>query len=403
MSVKGIPIVRGFILGFLIWLSFWLPATGQTIVSTGTGFYVNDEGWVLTNAHVVEDCGRVRANGIDSVGTPLLDLSSDLALIHFPAPPRVNHLTFRGIPARLAEPLTALGYPLSDLLSESVKATDGSVSSLAGLGNNLAYMQISAPIQPGNSGGPVIDEAGRVIGIATATLSEAGYDRAQNVNFAIKAEILIAFLIGSNIDYSVEYSIAEVVDPLQAVEYAASSTVYITCHLEGGGSTTPQIEPNELVSPTPALNTFSAFSGYDSIGYDIATIRDTSILSCSAACSAERTCLAFTFNLRHRVCFLKSNSGILILNSDAYSEIATSLVPELYVSNMIVQANTDSPGGDYERLRNSDFLSCLFECGTDLRCRAFSFVRESRDCWLKDRIMGVVTMPGVEFGSLPRN
>jgi S1-C subfamily serine protease len=91
--------------------------------------------------------------------------------------------------------------------AEEPKITNGIINSTSGLANDIRYLQFSAPIQSGNSGGPLIDESGAVIGIITATLNPKylemiGSSEPQNVNFAIKSNLLIDILEQAGISYT---------------------------------------------------------------------------------------------------------------------------------------------------------------------------------------------------------
>jgi S1-C subfamily serine protease len=87
----------------------------------------------------------------------------------------------------LATPVYTLGFPLGDLLSNEVKYTNGTISAHAGIEDEVSKFQISAPIQPGNSGGPVFDDRGNLLGVIVSSLDDEGL---QNINFAIKTPYL---------------------------------------------------------------------------------------------------------------------------------------------------------------------------------------------------------------------
>jgi S1-C subfamily serine protease len=169
--------------------------------SSGTGFIVAPER-VVTNHHVVNGCTRLTLPGAGP--TPLsarilrADARLDLALLEVPGL-RGPALAFRAAPARRGEGVIALGFPLAGLLSTDLKLTRGDVNGLSGLGNDQDVLQMSAPVQPGNSGGPLLDLRGQVVGMVVAKLNAQNVARqtgdiAQNVNFAIKGEPVAAFL-----------------------------------------------------------------------------------------------------------------------------------------------------------------------------------------------------------------
>jgi S1-C subfamily serine protease len=95
---------------------------------------------------------------------------------------------------QLGEPVVALGYPLQGVLATELNVTTGTVSALSGLQDDRRRLQITAPVQPGNSGGPVIDESGAVVGTVVGSLVGPAEIAPQNVNFAINNVIVRAFL-----------------------------------------------------------------------------------------------------------------------------------------------------------------------------------------------------------------
>jgi len=182
----------------------------EPIIGTGTGFIINDRGDVVTNGHVAGRCSRLafRLNGQPMVNGRLVavDNKNDLAVVNFPLPNAATAILSSASKERLGEDLIVFGYPLIGILSTSGNLTRGSISALDGIDDDARYMQISAPVQPGNSGGPVLDLAGRVIGVVTykldaVTTAKASGDIPQNVNFALKIDVLKLFLDSHSIPY----------------------------------------------------------------------------------------------------------------------------------------------------------------------------------------------------------
>ena len=108
----------------------------------------------------------------------------------------------------LLQDIIAAGFPFGESVSSTIKVTKGVVSSLSGLGDNSGQIQIDAALQPGNSGGPIIDENGNVVGVAVAKLDleksiESFGVVPENVNFGIKLSSLKTFLDDNNVDYTV--------------------------------------------------------------------------------------------------------------------------------------------------------------------------------------------------------
>ncbi|MCE7029867.1 serine protease [Jiella avicenniae] len=170
----------------------------------GSGFVVAD-GWLLTNAHVVRGCRKVEVGENVSTSDIRIDDGNDLALVHVDSS-LGKPLAISASKPRLGEDVLALGFPLRSILADSLNVTRGNVSSLLGLMNDPRYLQISAPVQPGNSGGPLVDLAGRVVGVVTAKLdavavADATGDIPQSINFAIRPDTVAAFLHKNEIEF----------------------------------------------------------------------------------------------------------------------------------------------------------------------------------------------------------
>lgn len=185
-------------------------ARGNRRSSSGSGVVVTADGAILTNRHVVSGCDQLLVRAGDgaagSASLEAVDGQNDLALLrsslHFPEGARFRTASR---PGRLGEFVGVVGYPLTGFLSTDPKATFGEVTSVSGPGNDHSLLQISAPVQPGNSGSPVFDASGTVIGVvvAEAALSIAGASGniPQNVNFAIRGEVAQTFLRAHGIGY----------------------------------------------------------------------------------------------------------------------------------------------------------------------------------------------------------
>ena len=165
-------------------------------VASGSGFVLTTNGIIATNYHVVEGMENVdvfvnRNGAVKKYKAKVLisDKTNDLSLLQiddasftlFPAIPYAVRTNIQDV----GTSVFALGYPMSNILGEEIKATDGIISSKTGYQGDIVTYQISAPIQPGNSGGPLFDKQGNLIGI-----TNAGIPDAQNVGYAIKASYL---------------------------------------------------------------------------------------------------------------------------------------------------------------------------------------------------------------------
>ena len=204
------------------------------LVGTGTGFVVNQD-YVVTAEHVLEDCNAVsiaHAHEEFVAQTVSRDVSNDLGLLKIEKP-MANIATLRGSPdLRVGDAAINYGYPLFGELSDSAKLNAGYVNSLAGYNNDSAVIQYSAPTQPGNSGGPVLDQSGNVIGVVRSGLSKRYAEErghiAQNVNFAIKSTILKGFLKANKVSFEKADSTEELTLP-DIAEKAETFTVLVGC------------------------------------------------------------------------------------------------------------------------------------------------------------------------------
>jgi uncharacterized protein len=175
---------------------------GLRVSSAGTGFIVSRQGHILTNYHVIDECKVVssKQDGVDyHLRIIARDPKNDLALLQQAEVPH-SIATFRsGQYVRPGDGVIAIGFPLRGILASEAQITTGNVSALAGVRNDERFIQITAPVQPGNSGGPLLDQSGNVVGVVASKLDanlilEKLGDIPQNVNFAIKADIARAFL-----------------------------------------------------------------------------------------------------------------------------------------------------------------------------------------------------------------
>jgi hypothetical protein len=127
----------------------------------------------------------------------------------------------------------ALGFPLPGLLASDVNVSLGTVSALSGLANDSSKLQISAPIQPGNSGGPLLDHSGNVVGVVVSKLdalqvAKITGDIPQNINFAVKGELAQVFLRAQSISFATAKSVTRLPNEEIAVRGRAF-TVQVEC------------------------------------------------------------------------------------------------------------------------------------------------------------------------------
>lgn len=171
--------------------------------SSGSGFFVSNNGHVLTNAHVVDGCHSIWVDG-EKANLVIASKEFDLAILKTSKPDNKDVAIFSANPAMLNSDVTVVGYPYAGVLS-GLNVTRGAVSSLKGLGGKATTMQISAPVQSGNSGGPLLASDGEVVGVVVSKLNatkveEMLGDTPQNINFAIRGEIAKLFLAQNGIN-----------------------------------------------------------------------------------------------------------------------------------------------------------------------------------------------------------
>lgn len=173
--------------------------TAKVKSGTGTGFFIGDM-YVATNHHVVEGNKRfevrVDSEKIDA-DVVVNDINNDLAILKLRDKPKTeyacNNIVSRNV--RYGEQLYILGFPMSSVLGDKMVLTEGIVNALAGINNSPTYFQMNAEIQPGNSGGPVFDSHGQILGIASASINNDVVKKnfgttIQNGNFAVKMSYL---------------------------------------------------------------------------------------------------------------------------------------------------------------------------------------------------------------------
>ncbi|MCA3325109.1 MAG: trypsin-like peptidase domain-containing protein [Roseomonas sp.] len=213
------------------------PQAGRGRASTGTGFVVARDR-VLTNHHVIDGCNAINIRTADGRTLPAtmparVDVQRDLALLAVPNDPGPV-LPFRANPVRRGESVVTYGFPLAGLLAAGPTLTTGEVSALAGLANNEQHFQISAPVQQGNSGGPLLDRQGHVMGVIVSKLNaqriaQRTGDIPQNVNFAVKGTEALGFLRRAGVEPTLRESAPTELSAAEVGERAHPSTVFIRC------------------------------------------------------------------------------------------------------------------------------------------------------------------------------
>ncbi|MDA7426217.1 S1 family peptidase [Thalassococcus lentus] len=203
----------------------------QRAASYGSGLIVSDAGHVLTNAHVIDGCKSI---SVDGNAAFLIDRTNDadLALLKTQMPNGKAAAVFAAEPAKLNSDVTAVGFPYAGILG-GLNVTRGSVSSLKGLLGDATRMQITAPVQSGNSGGPLVASDGEVVGVVVSKLDanvveEVTGDIPQNINFAVRGEIAKLFLSQNQVDPKLSFA-DDAIAPEELANKVSRFTVFVEC------------------------------------------------------------------------------------------------------------------------------------------------------------------------------
>jgi S1-C subfamily serine protease len=169
--------------------------------SSGTGFFITEDGYLITNEHVVGNGAQVRLvteAGLLSAKVVKVDAANDLALVKvegkFAPLPVVSSRA-----VKMGGTVATVGFPNIGLQGFAPKLAKGEIAALSGAQDDPRYFQISVPVQPGNSGGALVDEHGNVVGVVSAKLNVAAALATsgalpENVNYAVKSSFLLSFL-----------------------------------------------------------------------------------------------------------------------------------------------------------------------------------------------------------------
>jgi S1-C subfamily serine protease len=213
------------------------PKSAQTFVASGTGVVVTQDGYVVTNDHVIANCisdvhGNLTGQPAESLRVVSTDEANDLALLKAPSSFQ-GHAVVRAAAVRPGDAIIAIGYPFEGLLSSEFSVTTGIISSLGGIGNDSRYLQISAAVQPGNSGGPLLDTSGNLVGVVSEKIDAIRVMQItgsipENINFAIKTGALRDFLDKNSVSYDIAMPTKEL-KVADIAEHARGYTLHISC------------------------------------------------------------------------------------------------------------------------------------------------------------------------------
>ena len=209
-------------------------AKGTELIASGTGFFVSKTGHLITNDHVVRGCTEMRSPGLNLTFIAA-DKDDDLALLQADKKSKSFAHLRGGKGDQVGESVVAVGFPLHDMLGNAPIVTAGIVSALSGFKNDQKRIQISASVQPGNSGGPVIGEDGAVMGVVNSSLAvmelaEVIGHMPENINFAVNLATLKSFLKAHAVPYVLAGDGAGAKKSTSDIAAeAAGYTVYLEC------------------------------------------------------------------------------------------------------------------------------------------------------------------------------
>lgn len=210
-------------------------STARKAVATGTGFFLNADGLMVTNHHVISKCSEIKIPALGKQAKLLTsDQANDLAVLkadgRFEAGARLADAS----KLRQGQEIAAFGFPLDGYLPAAGNISTGLISALSGPGNNSSLIQISTPVQQGSSGGPVLNMSGEVVGVVVAKadairIAKATGDILQNVNFAVSVGTLRGFLEANRLEYSGPSIVSFAKKPDALADEARKFTVKVEC------------------------------------------------------------------------------------------------------------------------------------------------------------------------------
>ena len=199
------------------------------VIATGTGFYIQ-KNILVTNNHVIEECDYISNEDGVNLSLKTADVINDIAILT--GPDNLFNLYLSSNPS-LGQTIYAGGFPYNNILN-NFNFSSGNVSSLFGLGSNVSEFQFTAPVQPGSSGGAILNDKGGVVGItvsvASINLMERTKSIPQNINFGIKVEVLKDILTENKINFKQGNSFWFKSDQEDIAELSKGSSIVINCH-----------------------------------------------------------------------------------------------------------------------------------------------------------------------------
>jgi len=195
---------------------------------SGSGFFVSREGNIITNHHVIDGCSstKVHFNGKQVEAQIIaVDKMNDIAILKTNISPS-SIFSISSVDVSLLEDVVVAGYPLGKKVSSAIKTHKGVVTALAGAGDNYSNFQTDATINAGNSGGPIMNQKGNIVGIAVATWVQEGV---QGVHFGIKSSTLKTFANSNSLKFAQANN--RELSNKDLGKLITEATVYLECHM----------------------------------------------------------------------------------------------------------------------------------------------------------------------------
>ena len=178
------------------------PKPSNSVVASGTGFIISRDGYIATNNHVIAGCNRITVDMLKNdkvvqyeAEVVVTDAANDVAIIKiedeaFTPFDKLPYTIESNI--NIGADVYTIGFPLNDVMGSNYKVTNGIISAKTGIDDDIRKYQITVPIQPGNSGGPLINKNGNIVGITSSSLNgNAVGTKVENVNYAVKSLYLL--------------------------------------------------------------------------------------------------------------------------------------------------------------------------------------------------------------------
>ena len=197
--------------------------------SSGTGFYVSNTGHIISNHHVIDGCDTVKLSykGKEvSADVLAVDKMNDLAILKVDiAPTKIYPVATEDAP--LLEDIIVAGYPLGKKVSAAIKTSKGSITALAGLGDNFSEFQTDAALNKGNSGGPIMNQKGNVVGVAVSHYGKTA--GVESFNFGIKSSTLKTFANANGLEFLPPNN--RDLSNKDLGKLITEATIYLECHM----------------------------------------------------------------------------------------------------------------------------------------------------------------------------